>query len=240
MSGPGKTLERGEHGKRRAAFDATRAAGVVLAACILVPGALCAQEFHPIPPEQVDGRRLIAREANFSIEAPGDKWAWSVAMIPNGRMYACRRLADNMSFAVIQRADGQARMSEGSFQAFLDGAVDALHDEGFSVSTVTRQDAAHPFPGSVHFRASLNEEIDSVNRLVGFAGARGDLYALTALVGNDDDERLFREFAQSFRVLSGEPILPRRTLGLLALGALLLALAGWLAAKGRVARALRR
>lgn len=201
---------------------------LAVAACLLVTAtALSAQTFDPVSPEQVAGRRLIAPEANFSAEAPGDKWAWSVATIPNGRMYACRRLSDNMSFAVIHRADGQRRMNERAFQTFLDGAVDSLHEEGFSVSSMTRRDAAQPFPGSVHFRATLTEEQDSVNRLVGFAGARGGSYALTALLGSDDDERLFAEFAQSFRLLESARILPRHTLGLMILDGLLVALAWW-------------
>jgi hypothetical protein len=215
----------------------------VLAACLLAPGAVCAQEFHPIPPEQVEGRRLIAREANFSVEAPGDKWAWSVAEIPNGRMYACRRLADNVSFAVIHRADGQPSMTEAAFQAFLDGAVSALREEGFTVAAVTRQEVAQPFPGSIHFRASLTEEIDSVNRLVGFAGARGNLYALTALVGTDDDERVFTEFARTFRLLQSRPGLTRITSGVRMLDGLVLVLACgailWLA-KSRINRRARR
>jgi hypothetical protein len=199
----------------------------VAAGFIFAATPLSAQTFAPVPPEHVDGRRLIAPEANFSIEAPGDKWAWSVATIPNGRMYACRRLSDNTSFAVIQRSDGEERMSEGLFQTFLDGAVDALHEEGFSVAALTRHDAAQPVPGSVHFRASLTEEIDSVNRLVGFAGARGELYALTALVGNDADERLFREFADSFRLRPRARVRPAVTLGLMILAGILIALAWW-------------
>ena len=199
-----------------------------VAACFLLTAtALSAQTFDPVPPEQVAGRRLIVPEANFSAEAPGDRWAWSVAIIPNGRMYACRRLSDDISFVVIHRADGRRRMSEHSLQTFLDGAVDALHEEGFSVSTLTRSDAAQPFPGSFHFRASLTEEHDSVNRLVGFAGARGDSYALTALIGSDADERLFTEFAQSFRLLESAPILRRFTLGLIILDGVLVVVA-WL------------
>jgi hypothetical protein len=84
-----------------------------------------------------------------------------------------------------------------------------------------------PFPGSLHFRAILTEEQDSVNRLVGFAGARGDSYALTALIGNDDDERLFTGFAQSFRLLERAPTLPRFTRGLMIFDGLLVALAWW-------------
>jgi hypothetical protein len=142
-------------------------------------------------------------------------------------MYACRRTSDDISFVVIHRADGQKRMSEQSLQTFLDGAIGALDEEGFSVATLTRGDAAHPFPGSFHFRASLTEEHDSVNRLVGFTGAQGDSYALTALIGNDDDERLFREFARSFRLLRRGPVLPPLTLGLMTLAGLLVALAWW-------------
>jgi hypothetical protein len=66
-----------------------------------------------------------------------------------------------------------------------------------------------------------------VNRLVGFAGAHGHLYALTALVGNDADERLFREFARSFRVRKAAPVLAPLTLGLLIFGCVLLAVAVW-------------
>jgi hypothetical protein len=211
----------------------------ILAACLLVPVTeVFAQTFDPVPPEQVAGRVLIAPEANFSAEAPGDRWGWSVAIIPDGRMYVCRRLSDDVSFLVIHRADGRTGASAHGPQTFLDGAVDALHAEGFTVAALTRRDAVQPFPGSLHFRAILAEEQDSVNRLVGFAGARGDSYALTALIGNDDDERLFTGFAQSFRLLKSTPGLPRLTPALPwagIVGACLL-----LAAAGGIARAIRR
>jgi len=62
---------------------------------------------------------------------------------------------------------------------------------------------------------------------VGLAGARGGAYSLTADLDNDADERLFRQFSRSFRLLHLAPTFPPLTIGFIVVDGTLLTLACW-------------
>jgi hypothetical protein len=127
---------------------------------------------------------------------------------------------------------GATTVSAQSFEAVPSGDVIGL--------TLTAADANFSIEAPSddwHWSVATVEDARSDDRVVGFVGARGGLYAITAVIGDDDDERLFGRFAGSFRLLRPVPTLPRLTVAFLLIDCVLLALAWW-GASGFIAPAI--
>src|SRR5258708_48853 len=85
----------------------------------------------PVAPEMLDGNRLILKDLNISIAAPGDGWKWMEVKNGNSTAYACRK--DKVSFGVLIQ-DAAWNLDEKAMKNVLSGNVNAAKAKGFQVS----------------------------------------------------------------------------------------------------------
>jgi hypothetical protein len=199
-----------------------------LLAALLVAAASpsAAQVFGPLPDGLVQASTLTDRERNFSIQTPGDAWSWQMSPTANGRVYACRRTGDELTFIVVVQDDGRTRMSTRAAERFASGVTGSLEQQGFHTVMLARADSNRLFDGShrIHGRAVPRD--GQSRQFVGYVGVKDKLYGLQALVPDEEGERTFETFAASFRLLEAVPTYPALSLVFVAV-VLVLALVGW-------------
>lgn len=84
----------------------------------------------PVPADMLDGKKLIMKDFNLSITAPGDDWTWKSAQIGDVTGYSCRK--GKLAFVVMPQA--LAQFDDSSMKNILAGVAMAAKKVGMTVS----------------------------------------------------------------------------------------------------------
>ena len=130
----------------------------VLASCSAAePGPVGA-----VPADMLDGKKLIMKDFNLSIAAPGDDWTWKSAKNGDVTGYACRK--GKLAFVVMPQA--LAKFDDSSMKNILSGATAAAKKAGFTVSD-DKIEAAEKLSGfdayQIHYLLASSDQKTKMN-----------------------------------------------------------------------------
>lgn len=182
--------------------------------------AVAVDDAQPVDPASLEGRRLVAPDANFSIEAPGEDWEW-LAGQPTGAsgwVYYCRHRERGAYFQVRVSRDRSVKLTPAFVGELVGEMKEPFEKRGFRTH-LFHQAVSTPIAGrSYRIRGEA----------VGPDGTTLELHG--HVVGADRFYMFFYSEAQpasfvgefegtvaSFRLLKKSPFWDKRTKNLLRL-----------------------
>jgi hypothetical protein len=157
----------------------------------------------PVPPDQLVGGRLVARDANFSIETPSGEVQWSRSITSSGGVSYAARVSEGVIFRIIVTGSGNAfRNDSSSMGEFRDGLTSSMLKGGMAVEDFNFHAVSQPLDPSHTYSCRLRRADGTILEMDGYLAAAGRIYNLQYISAGRDRLAQFRRFVSSLRLLS--------------------------------------
>jgi hypothetical protein len=182
---------------------------IVLAFLIAFSASAQVPGFTPVDAENLQGRKLVLKKFNCSIEAPAGSWKWLQREHPENRL---------TTFAAVDREHGGALMlyvedrqtrnfDEAAVRQYAAGALRGMRQTGIEPGAVTVEPTNVPLPGSFRYRYDAHMPDGRTIPFSGVFAHRYFTYWLQDSSPQPDPQRIDR-FAESFKLLGDPPVSP--------------------------------
>jgi hypothetical protein len=157
----------------------------------------------PVPTDQLVGGRLVAKDANFSIETPSGEVRWSRTVTSSGGVSYAARVSEGVIFRIIVTGSGSAfRNDSSSMGEFRDGLTSSMLKGGMAVEDFSFHAVSQPLDPSHTYTCRLRRADGTMLDMDGYLAAAGRIYNLQYISVGRDRLAQFRRFVSSLRLLS--------------------------------------
>jgi hypothetical protein len=186
-----------------------------------------------VAPAHLDGRRLVLKDLNASVEAPGPEWRWVTWATPRAtgaikvHSYVCLRTDDAFRI-VFSITESGAVQTEKQAKEFAEGACTSAYSKKMGFTLTRFESAKIPVPGkSWRYELHGSSTTDgSPVTWVGYVTGTDLTYSFAYTTGSSEwskGEEEYKQCVGSFLFLTPPKISPQPSLE--ALG--IVAIAGW-------------